>query len=173
MLKIYNEDSSENDLTPDPNAEIIGEFGGGFDDTSITLSVLLKGIDRQQVSELLGVEPTKAWNPYERHPIGYHGRTRVVDWGKWFLKGQGSSVTESVGTKIESLLGRCTSDLKKWSLLTEKSEIYITVSGHLKNWNRELLLSSHTLKLLSDRQISLQVDVYFWEDDELPKTNDE
>lgn len=61
MQKTYNADGTEANLTPDPNAEVVAEVGGGFDETSVTLSVFPKDIDRQRVTELLGVEPTKAW----------------------------------------------------------------------------------------------------------------
>lgn len=166
MLKIYNPDGTKVSVIPDPNAEIVAEVGGGFDETSVVLSVFPKGIDRQQVTELLGVEPTKAWNPGERHAIGLHGKTRIVDWGKWYLDGDDCSSPESVDQKIEDLLGKCTNDLRNWRILAKKGDMFISIRAHLKNWNRELNLLPHTLKLLSDRKIALNIDVYCWEDDE-------
>jgi hypothetical protein len=166
MLKIYNSDGAEASLTPDPNAEIAAEVAGRVDETSVILSVFPKGIDRQQVTELLGVEPTKAWDPGERHAIGLHGKTRIVDWGKWYLDGDDYSNAKSVDKKIEDLLAKCTKDLKTWRTLANNSEVFISIKAHLKNWNRELNLLPHTLKLLSDRKIALNIDVYCWEDDE-------
>jgi len=173
MQKTYNADGTEANLTPDPNAEVVAEVGSGFDETSVTLSVFPKDIDRQRVTELLGVEPTKAWNPNERHTIGFHGRTRIVDWGKWYLRGDGYSNAESVNTKIESLLEKCTKVLENWRVLANDSEIIISVSAHLKNWNRELNLSSRTLQMLSERNIALNIDVYFWEEDESQAAKEE
>ncbi len=100
MMKIYNADGTEADIPLEPCGEVIAEIGGWFDETSVTLSVFPKDIDRQRVTELLGVEPTKAWNPNERHTIGFRGQTRIVDWGKWYLEGDDYSNTESVDTKI-------------------------------------------------------------------------
>lgn len=96
-----------------------------------------------------------------------------MDWGKWYLKGDGYSNAESIDTKIEGLLEKCTKVLENWRVLANDSEVIISVSAYLNNWNRELNLSPRTLQLLSDRNIALKIDVYFWEEDESQASKEE
>lgn len=149
---------------PVEELEYVCEIGGEFDEASVTLSVFSTKLDRHLVTQLLRVNPTKAWNPNEPHPLGTKGKTRVVDWGKWYLSIEAD--TMPVEEKIKSLLAQCTDNLEHWHTLACDYEISLTIGGHLKNWNRELDLSPQTLKLLADRNLSLKVDVYLWGPDE-------
>lgn len=145
--------------------EYVCTIGGEFDQTKVVLSVYSKQLDKQEVSNLLEVDPTKAWNPNEPHPVGNKERIRVVDWGKWMLE---YSTHVSIDQQIEMLLSQCTKNLEHWRLLNEKYEVWLSVVGYLHNWNRELDLSSRILKLLVDRNLALKVDVYFYQDCEEP-----
>jgi len=63
-------------------------LGGTFDETAVTLEVYSKNLDRHEVTRLLEVQPTKAWNPGESHFLGKckSWQTKIVDLGKWWLR---------------------------------------------------------------------------------------
>ncbi|MDC0833097.1 DUF4279 domain-containing protein [Geitlerinema sp. CS-897] len=162
-IRFFDADGNEIVSPQRPVCEVvwIGELGGEFDETSVTLSVYSKTLDLDEVTELLGVQPTKAWNPGERHPVG-NGRsrkTRIVEWGKWRLTSERNR--KPVEPKIRKLLQQCTPDLKIWQMLASKYDIWLTIAAHLNNWNRELDLTPDILQLLSERHLMLKVDVYF------------
>ncbi len=158
-------DADGNEITPPPKPvqelEHLCEMGGEFDETSVTLSVYSKNLDREEVTQLLGVQPTTAWNPGERHPIGKRGsgKTRIVDWGKWYLTIDRNR--SPVEPKIRKLLQQCTPSLESWHRLASKYEIWLTIDAHLGNWNRELDHAPDVLQLLSERRLMLKVDVSF------------
>ena len=160
-MAIYEKDGTE--IRPKGDLEYICPIGGEFDETKVVLCAYSKQLDKQEVSNLLEVAPTKAWNPNEPHPMGNKERIRVVDWGKWSFE---CSTPVSVEQQIEILLSQCTNNLEHWRLLTEKYEVWLSVVGYLHNWNRELDLSSRVLRLLVDRNLALKVDVYFYRDRE-------
>ena len=137
------------------------EVGGAFDETAIILTVFSESLDKDRVTELLDLKPTKAWNPGERHPVGNgkSGRTKITDWGKWWYESERNH--EPVEPKIFKLFNHATNDLEVWRMLSSEHKIWLTVSAHLDNWNRELSLSPSILKMISERHLELNVDVYF------------
>ena len=164
--RVFDADGAEISFPLDNELEYVCEIGGYVDETLITLSVHSEHLDRDEVTTLLGVQPTKAWNPGERHPIGKTGRTRVTDWGKWLL--QGDHDNNPVEPKILHLLQRCTPDFNAWHILTSKYDVWLTIVGYFENWNRELDLSPEILRLLAERQLMLKIDVYFTDDEKAP-----
>ena len=163
MTRIF--DSKGNDITPSipdiSEMEYVCTMGGEFDETLITLSVYAENLDRDEITKTLGVEPTTAWNPGERHLLGNgkSGKTRITDWGKWCLKtGRNRNPVEP---KIRKIFQLCTSDLNSWHTIASKYEIWLTIIAYLDNWNRELDLAPDILQLIAERQLQLKVDVYF------------
>lgn len=152
------EEQSEKDI------KCVCEIGGHFDETIISLVVYAESLNHQNVTEMLGVNPTDAWNPGEPHAIGNKGKTKVSDFGKWIL--DSSRDRDPINKKISGLLERCTDNLDNWRKLAEKYKIYILIVGHLENWNRGIDFDLQVLKMLVERNIELSLDIYFWEKDE-------
>ena len=157
-------DSDGNEIKPVGKLEHLCEVGGQFDETSATISVYSEKLDRHKVTTLLSVQPTSAWNPGERHSFGNRGGTRVVKWGKWYLSTE--SDYRPISDKIRELLDLCTNDLEAWGKLADEYDVWMHVVGYLRNWNRNMNLPSEILRLLADRRLALQVDVYFQDDKE-------
>ncbi len=140
--------------------EYICEIGGSFDETRAILYVYSENLDKDEVSSLLGVSPTKAWNPNEPHFVGKSKSRKITKpFGKWWIESKRDY--SEVVPKIESLLNQCTKDMEIWRTLTEKYECWMCIVGHLNNWNRELNLPVSLLQMLSERNLDLNVDVYF------------
>lgn len=140
--------------------EHICELGGSFDETLVGIYVYSEYLDKDEVSRLLGVEPKKAWNPHEPHIIG-KSKTREITkpFGMWRIESPRDY--DAVVPKIEALFARCTNDMDKWEELTNKYECWFCIVGHLDNWNRELNLPVNVLKLLTERNLELKIDVFF------------
>lgn len=144
--------------TPVEPVEQVGEIGGAPQKTSVTINVYSARLDRGRVSELLQVEPTAAWNPNEKHAHGVHGMSRIVEWGKWFLSTETDD--EPIDEKIERLFAGCAQNLENWRLLSEEYETWLTIVGHIDNFNREVHLSRKSLKLIAERNLDFVFDIY-------------
>ncbi len=164
MTRFFDKDGNEFKYVSDPKAEVIGEIGGEPEKTGVTISVYSKRLDKDRVTQLLEVGPTRAWNPNERRAYGYHGYTRIDDWGKWFLSSETND--EPLNDKIEKLFFACTQNLNNWHLLSEEYETWITIVGHINNWNREVRLSRKTLRLIAERNLEFTLDIWFDTDEE-------
>lgn len=160
-------DSGGNELRSPPFPEgedaVVGEIGGGFDQTQVVLSYSSEDLKIDEVSTVLGLTPTKAWEAGQLYPVGdgSSGVMRKSEWGRWILRG--ARDTACVGAKILELLDRGASDPESWVRISAKHDACLTVIGYLTNWNRELLLSPQVLRALSDRGLALRADVYFEE----------
>ncbi|MFA7444836.1 MAG: DUF4279 domain-containing protein [Flavobacteriaceae bacterium] len=161
-IKWFDENGKEIDREPVNFDELehIAEIGGGFEEFSVGLNFYSKKLDKQEITELLGAEPTKSWNPNERHPIGNSNKTRIVDWGKWYLSSKRDKTDLNI--KLENLLQSLTMDLEKWKILTSKYETWIDVAGYMENWNRGFTLKSEIMKMLSDRNLKIEFDIYYY-----------
>ncbi|MCA9426336.1 MAG: DUF4279 domain-containing protein [Candidatus Omnitrophica bacterium] len=149
---------------PVGDLEFLCTLGGQFDSTDVSIWFRSPDLDRQEITEVLGVEPTKAWNAGESHSVGNSKRTRRLKFGFWTLETPKDSFHPE--SKIEELFSRCTKDLKVWAMLAEKYEAYLTVGGTILNFNRELDLTPKVLKLIAEQNLILKVDVFYWGDDE-------
>jgi hypothetical protein len=147
------------------NIECIAEIGGNFEEFSVGVNFHSENLDREEITSLLGHNPTKAWNAGERHPIGNSKKTRITSWGKWYLSSERDST--DVNVKLKSLFKDLTDDLDKWQALTSKYESWVDVAGYMDNWNRGFMVEADVLKLLSDRNLKIYFDIYFnMEEDE-------
>lgn len=150
-------------VNPD-DMEHIAEIGGGFEEFSVGINLYSEHLDRHEITSLIGAEPTKSWNPSERHPIGNSNKTRITDWGKWYLTSERDS--KDLNQKVYELLTSLTKDLDKWRLLTSKYETWVDVAGYMGNWNRGFTLKPETMKLLTERNLEVVFDIYYEPDEE-------
>ena len=146
------------------NLEHIAEIGGNFEEFSVGVNFYSENLDREEITSLLGHNPTKAWNAGERHPMGNSGKTRIVNWEKWYLSSERD--TTDLNIKLRDLFKKLTNDLENWRHLTSKYESWIDVAGYMNNWNRGFMVETDVLKLLSDRNLKIYFDIYFYGEEE-------
>jgi hypothetical protein len=139
--------------------EYIGEIGGTLEESSVGINFTSDKLDRHEITKSLGVFPTKAWNPGEKHPIGNKGHTRITDWGMWYYDDTRDSL--ELNDKLIKLFGRLNQDLTVWKDLTEKYEVWIDVAGYMRNWTRGFSLKSEVMQLLIERNLEIVFDVYY------------
>ena len=149
---------------PKGDLRTIAEVGGGFDETRVWLIVNSESLDKERVTDLLAVSPTKAWNSGEPHHPGQNeSRLVTKPFGRWMLYTDLDSIP--VDEKVRYLLGQCTLELENWRVLSSEYDVHMSIGGHLNNWNRELQLPLDLLRMITERHLSLFVDVYFDGDD--------
>ena len=150
--------------------EAIAEIGGNFEEFSVGVNFYSENLEKEEITNLLGHNPTKAWNAGERRPIGYTKKTQITNWGKWYLSSERD--TTDLNIKLRNLFENLTSDLDKWRTLTSKYESWVDVAGYMNNWNRGFMVETDVLKLLSDRNLKIYFDIYFYGEEE-EEENDE
>jgi hypothetical protein len=159
--RIFDENGIER--FPEPvnmdKLEYLGEVGGTLEESSVGINFTSEKLDRQEITDQLGVQPTKAWNPGEKHPIGNKGHTRITDWGMWYYTDERDSL--DLNDKLIELLGNLNHDLSVWKELTEKYDAWIDVAGYMRNWTRGFSLKSEVMQLLVERNLEIVFDVYY------------
>ena len=146
------------------DTEHIAEIGGTFEVFSVGINFYSERLDKDEITKLIGIQPTKAWNQGERHQVGNSKKSRITDYGKWYFTSKRDSTDLNV--KLKALLDSLTSDLEIWNLLTTKYEAWIDIAGYMKNWNRGFSLKPEILKMISDRNIEIVFDLYYDGDDD-------
>ena len=161
-------DDEGNEIIREPvdpaNMEHVAEIGGNFEEFSVGLNFYSEHLDKDEITSLIGKEPTKSWNPGERHPVGNSKRTRITDWGKWYLTTERDS--KDLNQKICELLEGLTKDLGRWKELTSRYETWIGVAGYMQNWNRSFSLKPETMNELAERNLEVVFDIYYDPDEE-------
>ncbi|MFT4740501.1 MAG: hypothetical protein ACI9L9_001284 [Marivirga sp.] len=144
--------------------EHIAEVGGELEESSVGVNFYSEQLNKEEITKLIEAEPTKAWNPHELHPIGNRGRTRMTNWGKWYLTTNRDE--RDINIKIHELLDCLTSNIEHWNELTSKYKAWIDVAGYINNLNRGFILTPESMKRLSERNLELVFDIYYEEPDE-------
>jgi hypothetical protein len=168
MAKLFDKDG--NDITPvmpdTDNLVHLGEIGGEFEECAVSISFQSENLDKHKITELLGVAPTKAWNPKEKYPVGNgkSGKFMMQDWGLWVLE---SEIKDNDPEKqITALFERCSQNLDRWTTLSSEYDATLSIAVYTHNWNRELRLANNIMRMLVERGFDLWVDAYFEEDEE-------
>jgi hypothetical protein len=128
-------------------------FGGPIDRWQVALRVYGENLDPDEISGLLGCQPSSAQrkgNPFPRK-------------GRWLLKIDSRECAEDadVDDGIGMLLAPLPSDSGIWVSLTSNYEVNVFCGLFLASSNRGFGLSAEVAKLLSDRNLEIGFDVYF------------
>ena len=134
------------------------QTGGPVDNTSVALRIFGDSLLPEDITQLLGHEPTKAYRKDEVIPDNRYHRTART--GSWLLEGNLPRKTE-IEPQIKDLLSKVTSDLGVWDRLTEEFEVDIYCGLFLDGDNRGCVLSPQVLKMISDRSMTIGFDIYF------------
>ena len=168
MARLFDKDGNE--ITPKvpPMSDLvhIGELGGEFEECTVSISFYSENLDRHKITQMLGVDPTKAWNAGEKYPVGNEksGKFMMQDWGQWILKSEVRDNNPENQTVF--LLGRCSQDLDLWKQLASEYDATLSITAYAHNWNRELRLSSNIMGMLAERGLELWIDAYFEDEEE-------
>ncbi|MGB3495901.1 MAG: DUF4279 domain-containing protein [Elainellaceae cyanobacterium] len=134
----------------------IVSVGGNVDRVKVSLRFLGDDLNPDDVSALLGCQPT---NSYRKGDILSGKRShRVADTGLWLLK-SAEEDTSVLETKVGRLLDRLSAEPTAWKAL---SNFYGNVfcGVFLNDLNREFSLSPQIMQQLTERNLSIDFDIY-------------
>lgn len=136
-------------------------FGGPIPWFSISIEIHSDDLVPDEVTSLLGVEPTQVQQkgkPWVT-PNGKH--VRVGKFGRWSLELKPNETDEwDVAEAAKILLSRVPADSAKWRALSSRARVRLSVGVSLGSFNQGLSVDPALLRLLADREMQLDLDIY-------------
>jgi hypothetical protein len=148
-------DRDVNSATFEPR--IIAEFGGAIDETRIWLGIYGADLDPDEITQLLGIEPTAS------HRRG-EARRSAGPWprGAWLLKREGARGQEPAQI-LNATLNELPEDPDVWSRLRATYEVRLTFGLHLDDFNRGFDLAPEVVERLASTGAIVGFDIYRYE----------
>ncbi len=134
-------------------------LGGPVSRSTARLRVLGDDLDPNAVTKLLECEPTSSNRKGDRRKGGTTGNEYLQKTGSWTLRSS-SIEEEDLDSQLRGLLARVTSDLEVWRALGSEYSVNVFCGLFMGSSNQGLQLSRSTLKMLVERGIELQFDIY-------------
>ncbi len=147
-------------------------IGGPIDEVRVSLCLYGDDLAPDEVTGLLGCEPTQAARKGEplikksrcrirtlpsQQRVPSSRKPRISRIGVWILSGEWSAT--DIEEQVSALLQRVSDDLAVWNQLS-RYRLKITCGLSLRAWNRGLELSSELLQQLAARHLGLSFDIY-------------
>lgn len=117
-----------------------------------------------EISLLLGAEPTKAFRKGEETVGKVTGKVRVEKTGSWRLSAARQE-PENLEVQINEILEKLTTDLAIWKSLRSRFDIDIFCGLFMASSNDGFAISAELLAALGVRGIRLSFDIYDAQDD--------
>lgn len=124
------------------------------------VSILIDGddLDPSEITALLGNAPRLGVRKGDVFLAG-HGKQIEAKTGKWQFGGDWDSQPH-LDRQIAQVLSALTNNMSVWRDLTIRYHCYLSVGGYFADWTGGITLDPNTLKLLSDRKIAIDFDLY-------------
>jgi hypothetical protein len=135
--------------------------GGPIPWFSISLSISAEDLDPDEITRLLGIQPTKAW----RKGVPQSGRAgregRVPTFGRWSTGLRRDETTEwDVEEAISLVLDRILVKDEVWKQVVSNSKARIFVGLTLDTYNRGFGFAPSLLKRIAELGLMLDFDIY-------------
>jgi len=130
---------------------------GRVDKTKASLLIFGENLIPEHISELVKCEPTISRRKGESIKSGQY--ETVFQEGCWIIEGGPENV--DLEDQIICLLNRVTDDLEVWNTMANQYRINISCGLFLYDLNRGFRLSHNLQKMLSDRKLEIQFDIYY------------
>jgi len=127
--------------------------------TAASLRVGGDSLKPDEISSLLGVEPTLGQTKGQVFVGKNTGKERVAKSGMWSLKAE-SKEPGDIESQILALLEITTDDLSIWKNISNRYSIDIFCGFFMESGNEGIEISPKALKALGDRNIELAMDIY-------------
>jgi hypothetical protein len=124
----------------------------------VTLRIFGDSLVPDEVTALIGVEPTRAHAKGDRH-IGKDGREyakRRI--GMWQLRAPKGS--ESFESRVVDLLSLLPNPGTVWEVINQQFESDLSVGYFMERTNEEFLITAKVVNALATRGIALYLDIY-------------
>lgn len=125
-----------------------------------SVSLLIDGDDLipSEISALLGQEPRLGVKKDEIF-VGSHGKDIQARTGKWQF-GIGWTSPANVDEQIVNIFKLLNDDTIVWKSLTDRYHCYVAVGGTFNDWTGGLTIEAGTLRLLAERGLAIDFDLY-------------
>ncbi|AIF46373.1 DUF4279 domain-containing protein [Dyella japonica] len=130
-----------------------------FERSQATIRVFGDSLNPEEVTAILGCEPTTSQRMGEEIIGQKTGTVRVARTGLWRLRATQRDPEDLPG-QIDELLGRLTDDMRAWSTVRETCQIDLFVGLFMSSGNNGLSISPEHLLALGERGIELGLDIY-------------
>ena len=124
------------------------------------VSVTISGDDLvpSEVTELLGGPPRLAVSKDEAF-LASHGKEITARTGMWQFGGDWETPPH-LDRQISAVLSALTGDMSAWREMTSRYQCYLSVGGYFHDWTGGMTLVPNTSKLLADRNLAIDFDLY-------------
>ena len=134
-------------------------IGGPVDELSVTLGIHGDDVNPDELTAVLGQEPSHAHRVGDTHVGSRTGATRVRKNGVWLLRVRGKP-PQTADDLVAELLTRLPKDEILWQDLAKRFQIDLSFGVFMEGCNRGFELSSELVQVLARREISLSFDIY-------------
>lgn len=154
--KIVNFSDARRELDKGDPPHVIAELGGPIDETGVALCIYGEDLIPDEVSELLGLNPTHAHRkgdrkkPSSRHPFKI---------GAWILEIRGETPKEPEDLTA-ALLDQLPQAKFVWTELASRYRVELRYGLHMVSWNRGLHLSHGIVERIAKTQAKVGFDIY-------------
>lgn len=136
--------------------------GGEVGEAKVTLCIYAEDLDPQQVSNLLGCNPTHAARRGEVDPR--YPKRPPAPTGRWLLE---SPHELAFGEKVAFLLDRTSAEEEQWHELAANHRVVLSIGLFLSSWNEGVEFPVPILKRLAARSWTVSLDIYSADSDEV------
>jgi hypothetical protein len=124
-----------------------------------TLRVIGADLDPSEISHLLGCVPTRSHRKGEDLRKLQAKLPNVACAGLWALEAR-AMAPGNVNQQIGELLASVTTNPSVWDALANRYQLSVFCAWFMEGGNEGEDISAETLRALSDRRITLSLDVY-------------
>jgi hypothetical protein len=122
-------------------------------------------LDPDEITLLMGQQPHRAFRKGQPRTRPNGKAMPPARIGTWMLKTE-LGADETLDEGIERFLKSLPADESMWINLERRFQIELICDVRVRGANQGFWISPHVLKLLSDRQIELGVDIFPYPDEE-------
>jgi hypothetical protein len=127
--------------------------------SSVTLRIGGDDLIPDEITKLLGAQPTSAEIKGQRIVGRKTGHVRIAKMGMWRLQAKDRE-PEDMDAQIQEILGQLTSEIPVWRGIGERYEIDLFCGIFLGGSNEGMTLSAASLASLGERGIEVGLDIY-------------
>lgn len=133
--------------------------------SAVTLRIIGDDLLPHEITDLLGVSPTRAQTKGDEIVGKTTGQIRIAKAGMWRLSTLDRE-PEDIDGQIREILSLTTSDLAVWRNITERYRADLFCGLFVRVSNEGLSISAASLEALGARGIELSLDIYGGSDGE-------
>ena len=140
-------------------------FGGPIPWFSIAIEITGEDLKPDEITSLLGVSPTQQQEKGKLVSSPNGRRSRMGRFGRWSLRLQHSETDEwDMAEASKLLIGKIPADHAAWKSISSRARVRLSVGLSLETFNQGLSIDPILLRLLADREMQLDIDIYAGDD---------